>query len=144
VRQQARTVKAKARFLREFASCGNILRSAHAAHVGRRTVYDWLATDETFKAFYAEADADAKDMLVEEARRRGVDGWLEPVYQGGAKVGSIRKKSDTMLALLLKAKLPEFSRERHEHSGPKGGPIPVSHVGRVAFYLPDNFRGARP
>jgi len=32
---------------------------------------------------------------------------------------------------------------KHEHAGPKGGPIPVSHVGRVAFYLPDNFRGAR-
>jgi hypothetical protein len=142
--QQARTVKAKTRFLRDFALCGVLLRSAQAAKVGRRTVYDWLTTDDAFKAFYREAVADSKDALVEEARRRGVDGVLEPVFQGGQKVGSIRKYSDTLLALTLRAKLPETFRERYEHSGPKGGPIPIGVTGAVTMYLPENFRGARP
>ena len=86
------------------------------AGIGRRTAYNWLEQDEQFQKLYAEAHEDALDLLEEEARRRGVDGVLEPVFQGGKKVGSIRKYSDNMLALLLKRKRPDTFRERHEHT----------------------------
>lgn len=122
-RQQARTAKAKLAFIRLFAVTGNVLRSCQAAKIGRRTVYDWLAEDEAFKALYDIAHDEALDALEEEARRRAVDGVLEPVYQGGAKVGSIRKYSDTLLITLLKGKRPETFRERFEHTGKDGAPI---------------------
>jgi hypothetical protein len=137
-RQQLRTIKGKARFLREFSRCGNVLRSAAAAKVGRRTIYDWLKVDEPFKGLYAEAHEDALDALEEEARRRAVDGVLEPVFQGGEQVGRIRKYSDTLLITLLKGKRPETFRERHEHSGPNGTPLPVPAT--VMIYLPSNGR----
>lgn len=132
--QRLATLKAKARFLREFAECGNVLRSAKAVKVGRRTVYDWLQVDEEFKALYGQAHEDALDELEEEARRRAVDGVLEPVYQGGKKVGSIRKYSDTLLITLLKGKRPETFRERFEHTGKDGGPIKsqTEHVMKAA------------
>lgn len=122
-RQQARTAKAKLAFIRLFAVTGNVLRSCQAAKMGRRTVYDWLAEDDAFKALYDIAHDEALDALEEEARRRAVVGVLEPVYQGGAKVGSIRKYSDTLLITLLKGKRPETFRERFEHTGKDGAPI---------------------
>jgi hypothetical protein len=141
-RVQARTARAQARFLREFTICGNVLRSARAVKVGRRTVYDWRQ-DDAFRALYSEAHLDAIDALEEEARRRAVDGVLEPVYQGGEQVGRIRKYSDALLILLLKGKRPETFRERYELAGPRGGPIPLSHAGAVLLYtlhIPDNGR----
>ena len=96
-RPQVSSVQAKARFLAEFAICGNVLRAAQAAGVGRRTVYDWLKQDEAFERLHAEALEDALDALEEEARRRAVDGILKPVYQGGRLVGGIREYSDTLL-----------------------------------------------
>jgi hypothetical protein len=41
-------------------------------------------------------------MLEAEARRRAVQGWDEPVFHQGRKVGTIRKYSDRMLEILLK------------------------------------------
>ena len=43
-------------------------------------------------------------------------GWLEPVYQGGKRVGVIRKYSDACLLSLLKARHPAF-RDRKEIKG---------------------------
>ena len=54
------------------------------------------------------------DVLEAEALRRAVEGVDEPIYQGGALVGTVTKYSDTLLALLLKAHLPEKFRERSE------------------------------
>src|SRR4051794_8351246 len=51
-RQQERTLLAQARFLVTFAQTANILRSAEAAGVHRRTVTDWLAKPGAFKALY--------------------------------------------------------------------------------------------
>lgn len=135
------TVKSKARFLKEFAVCGIVLRAARAVKVGRRTVYDWLQQDDLFKALYDEAYQDAIDAMEEEARRRGEDGVDEPVYQGGKKVGQIRKYSDTLLITMLKARRPDIFRERYEHSGPNGAPLPASSP--VTIYIPDNGRRQR-
>ena len=94
---------AQARFLAQFALCGNVLRSAQAAAVGRRTVYDWLIV-EPFKQLFDEAHEDALDQLEEEARRRAVDGVIEPVVSAGKVVTTVRKYSDNLLICLLKAR----------------------------------------
>jgi hypothetical protein len=117
------TARAQARFLREFVQTGNVKASALAAKVGRRTIYDWVKDDPVFARLYQEAKDDAIDLLEAEARRRAVDGVLEPVYQGGKKVGVIRKYSDTLMALFLKGYRREVFSERFEHTGPKGAPL---------------------
>lgn len=117
---------AQAKFLAHFALSGNTLKSAQAAKVGRRTVYEWLSANERFKELRDEAHQDALDRLEDEARRRAVDGWLEPVFQGGKRVGLIRKYSDALLIFYLKGKRPETFRERFEHTGKDGAPLVTS------------------
>lgn len=127
----AERAAAQGRFLDKFREVGIVLKACQDAQVGRRTVYGWLERDEAFKTLYLEAAEDASDRCEAEALRRGVDGWDEPVYQGGEQVGTIRKFSDRMLELTLKARRPERFRERHEHTGAGGGPIQVHK--RVTF-----------
>ena len=43
------------------------------------------------------------ERLEEAADKRAVDGWLEPVYQKGRRVGVVRKFSDTLLIKRLEA-----------------------------------------
>jgi uncharacterized protein YbjQ (UPF0145 family) len=121
--QSTRTVLAKVQFLREFARCGIILRAAQSAHVGRKTVYDWREDDPAFVQLMADAHEDAMDLLEEEARRRGHDGVIEPVFQGGREVGSIRKYSDHLLMMFLKGKRRAEFSERTETTGPNGAPL---------------------
>lgn len=134
-KQQTRTIMAKVKFLRDFAVCGVVGRSARAAGVGRQVIYSWLKDDPRFKELFDQAAEDALDTMEEEARRRGVDGVLEPVFQGGEKVGSIRKYSDTLLAMFLKGKRRENFSERQEITGARGGAVPV-HVSYAAEMNP--------
>jgi hypothetical protein len=49
--------------------------------------------------------------LEDEARRRAYEGWEEPVWHKGVNCGTVRKFSDTLLIVLLKAHMPEKYRE---------------------------------
>lgn len=105
-----------------------MLRSAAAAGVNRRTIYGWLKTDPKFKDLFEAAHDDALDRLEEEARRRAVEGVLEPVVSAGALICHVRKYSDALLITLLKGKRPDTFRERHEVMGKNGGPITTAAV----------------
>lgn len=115
-------------FLAEFKKRGIILRACESAKVGRRTVYDWIDNDPVFKEQYLDAREDATDALEDEARRRAHEGVNEPVYQGGEKVGVIRKYSDRLLEMMMKAHRPDRFREQHVHTGADGGPIVVRKI----------------
>ena len=53
-----------------------------------------------------------------EARRRGVEGTLKPVFYKGEECGQVREYSDTLLIFLLKAHDPKYrDRQQVEHSG---------------------------
>ena len=129
-------------FLAAFSECGNLSLAARSSGVSRQSHYDWLETDKEYVAGFASATAVANDALEAEARRRAIDGWKEPIYQGGELVGYKQKYSDTMLAMLLNGNLPEKYRSRFEHTGAGGGPIQIQPV--VQVYLPENNRSATP
>ena len=57
------------------------------------------------------------DALEQEARRRALEGVEEPVFCRGERVGVIRRYSDALLILLLKAKRPEQFRDVVDLSG---------------------------
>ena len=102
-------------FLRAYAETCNIKLAAQAAGIHRQRHYDWMKDDDYAKAF-DHAKQEAVETLEAEARRRAVDGWEVPVYQGGRKVGAIRKYSDLLLIFLLKAAAPETYRDNyHDH-----------------------------
>ncbi len=104
----------KAAFLATYARVGTVQAACDKSKVGRSTVYDWLLADHDFAALFAEAREAATDVCESEARRRGVDGVLEPVYYQGDVVGHIRKYSDTCLLAILNAYRPEKFKNRHE------------------------------
>lgn len=110
--------------------------AAEIAIVSRDSHYKWLRDDATYKERFDQAQAQANDKLLQEARRRAEKGWLEPVYQKGVKVGVRRRHSDRLMLALLSAEMPEkFSQKREvRHTGS------VEHKHQIQVYIPDNQR----
>src|SRR5262245_2192414 len=136
------------RFLAAYAQCGVIRRAAEMADIGRSTHQGWMKDPEYAQQF-ADAHEDAMDRLVEEARRRGAEGWEEPVvYQGGLcypvvdgkpskKPLMIRKYDSNLLMFILKGGRPEIYREywkgEIKHSGAVTGNIDLSKLSHEQF-----------
>jgi hypothetical protein len=130
-------------FLECLAAAYSVTAAAAAAGVNRRRFYELAGSDEAFRAEMSEAYDKGTDALRDEARRRAVDGWDEPVFQKGELVGQIRRFDSRLLELELKRRDPSY-RENHrvEVSGAAGGePVrlsvdgwePTSLVGVLAF-----------
>lgn len=109
-------------FLAAYGRSGRVSVAADAAGIDRSTHYDWMKSDPEYPALFAEAERLAADFIRDKAVEKAVEGWEEPVFHNGQVCGHIRKFSDRLHERLLEAKCPEF-RQRHEHSGPGGGPI---------------------
>lgn len=110
--QAAQDAARKAAFLEAYAVDATVTHAARSTKLRRKTVYDWLRDDPVFAAAFHEAEQEAIDALEREARRRAIEGTVEPVYQGGKEVGAIRKYSDVLLIFLMKGANPAKYRER--------------------------------
>jgi len=132
-RARAGTLAKQALFLQHYASIGVITASARLAGISRSLHYEWLKQSKKYPKYakqFEDAREQACDRLETEMIRRGVQGWDEPVYgklagkdTGSGQIGTIRKYSDRMLEIALKACRPERFRERYEHSGPGNAPL---------------------
>lgn len=111
----------KAVFLAHYARTGNVLRSCQLLGIGRSTVYGAWIHDPGFKAAFEQANEDATDLLEEEARRRAIDGVLEPVFYQGVESGYVRKYSDSLLMFVLRAKRDSFREKRTVGVGVESG-----------------------
>ena len=108
----------RAPFLAALEASGNISAAARQAGVGRATTYRHRKAEPEFAAAWEEAMETAADAVEEEIRRRGVDGWEEPVFHGGQEVARIRRYSDILLMFLAKKLRPEFrDNAAVQHSG---------------------------
>lgn len=121
----------KRAFLRAFCISGTVTHAALSAKIERTMHYHWLKTDAAYADAFAHAEGMAADSLEAEAVSRARDGWQEPVYQQGRLIGTVLKKSDTLLIFLLKGARPEKFRERHEVTGPNGGALQIQVVTNV-------------
>lgn len=88
------------------AKTGNVTLAADACGVARATVYNHRSSDPAFARAWDEALDEATDALEAEARRRALEGFEVPVFYKGEECGIIRKYSDGLLMLLLKAYRP--------------------------------------
>lgn len=114
--QTLKTLASQQRFLASFSRYGLKAKAARAAGVDRVTVYRWEA-DETFAQLERLAFEDSKDAIVEAMAERGMDGVDQPVYQGGKKVGTLKRYSDAMLLALAKARMPGVFGDRAAGTG---------------------------
>lgn len=83
--------------------------------------------DKEFADGYATAKkcgAEYRNLLREDAADiRAMVGWDEPVFQYGRCVGAVRRFSDRLHEIMLKAGNPGRFAERHEFGGPNGQPL---------------------
>ena len=56
---------------------------------------------------FEETEEIVYGQIHDEAVRRAVEGWLEPVFYQGRQCGIVRRYSDSLLMLLLELKMPE-------------------------------------
>lgn len=127
-------------FLDQLRKEPNITKAAQSAGATRQHFYQVRSSNPDFAAAWDEALEESLDLCEGELHRRAFKGVLKPVYQGGARVGSIREYSDTLAIFLMKAHRPEKYRDtvRNEHTGKNGGPIETES--RVTVYIPHNDR----
>lgn len=120
------TPEKRAKFLSILAECGNVTRAAEESECGRIMLYKIKSQDEEFSAAWEEAAEIGAARLEDEARRRAVEGWQEPVWYQGDQVGTVRKYSDTLLICLLKAHHPEKYADRQKNDTTVRGELGVS------------------
>lgn len=111
--------RAREKFLAALSAGHTITKSAEIAGFSRACFYVWRDEDESFATVWDSALEEGVDRLEEEARRRAVDGVDKPVVAMGkiarnddGSVLMIREYSDSLLALMLKAKKPAEYRDR--------------------------------
>lgn len=124
--------KVQETFLAEYAIRGVLTPCAKIANITLKTHYDWLKLDKWYKEAFHEAQEAAADILEIEARRRAVDGVEEPVgFYKGKSSETITRYSDPLLKTLLEGRRAKVFKQRHELTGPEGGPIQITHIERV-------------
>lgn len=121
-------------FLAAYATCGSVTGAARAVGCDRAAHYAWMHNDPSYPERYRQAHEESCESLEIEARRRAVDGVLEPqFYKGEMCRGSngdpvgIQKYSDTLLIFLMKGAMPDKYKEnwKGEISGPNNGPVRI-------------------
>lgn len=125
-------------FLAAYAQTAHIEDAASAAGIARSTHYLWMKEDPEYPALFAEADELATQVLIDAAVRRGVHGWEEPVFHEGKVCGHVRKYSDKLLELGLRARRKEYRpKYDFEHTGKDGTPlIPLAFVDELIHGAP--------
>lgn len=115
----------RTRFLEEFAKGGNVTAACFASKVARSTIYYLLDHNEAFAGSFEVAENAATDLLLQEARRRALDGIPEPTgWYKGVAGGIVRRYSDNLLMFLLKERRPEY-RDKWEVTGAGGQPLQI-------------------
>ena len=102
-------------FLKALANTANERAACLQTGIDTKLPYIWAKSDPEFAERFKEANEQANWLLFGEAWRRAMQGEEEFVvslgkliYGPDGKPLTVRKKSDRLLELLLKARLPEF------------------------------------
>lgn len=133
MRKTKLTAERQQKFLNCLAESGNVSLSAKLAGTSRVRVYALRRSDPAFKQAWDEAEEIAADRLEEEARRRAVEGFDEPLVSGGklvqdaaGHVVTVRRYSDALLLALLRAHRPErFGKRLSAEPGISGSAVSV-------------------
>lgn len=131
----ARTRASQGAFLAAYSKTCNVSAAAEAADIGRASHYAWMKEDAEYAAMFEDAKVLAHQLLEDTAVQRAVVGWDEPVFHDGKECGVIRKRSDRLLEILLKAKKPTEYRERIDHEVTGKGGTPLIPTGAIDALL---------
>lgn len=129
-------------FFETLAATDHMQKAVAASGLAERSVYYWREHDPEFAQRWTNAREAYVDKIEAEAYRRAVEGTDKGVYHQGALVATEKQYSDSLLALMLKAKRKrEYGdASKVELTGADGGPVKVEEtptaIGRkIAFAL---------
>jgi len=112
-----------AEFLLQLECTGNVSLACDNVNIPRRTIYNWLNSDEKFKEKFNASYDIGVELLVDEAQRRAYHGTIEPVYHLGKVVGFVNKYSDRLLEFLIKGQRREVFGDKTELTGKDGADL---------------------
>lgn len=113
-------------FLEALRELPDVTAAAQAIGMSRSYMYALKDGDPAFSAAWDAAIKVGLGAVEAELLRRAVTGIDEPVFYQGARVDTVKRKSDVLLMFYLKAHMPEKYRERVEVGGIDGSkPIKV-------------------
>ncbi|MBF0400653.1 MAG: hypothetical protein HQL90_07780 [Magnetococcales bacterium] len=135
-------------FLKTLAETGCVRVSARVVGLHKSSLYEARQKNLAFKQGWAEALQVAAGALEDEARRRAVEGWEEPVYQHGKMVGTIHRHSDRLLEMLVRGYNDRFRTTRQEIANAPGQILkietgPTQAAQRIAVVLQEGLWAAR-
>ena len=93
-----------------FRKTASVRAAAEAAEITPARHSRWLEEDPRYWEAFVQAQQEVAGALQGEAIERAVQGWLKPVFYRGRQCGAIRHYDDCLLAVLLKAWMPEKYR----------------------------------
>jgi hypothetical protein len=124
-------VTRQAAFLAAYRQATSIAAAAKAVGIKPAQHYRWLAASAAYWEAFTDAQQEVTDTLHDQAVKRAMTGWAEPVLHRGRVIGTIQRHSDRLLIFILEAEKPEWRRYRAESL--RGGPLsyeratPASH-----------------
>lgn len=110
-------------FLEAFARLGNVTGACRETETTRASHYQWLA-DADYRARFAVAQEMAADALVQEARRRALEGVSKGYYQQGRLMETVTEYSDQLLMFLMKGAMPSIYRDNAKPDEAAGAASP--------------------
>lgn len=108
------------------ATGGNVTRACAEVDISRQTAYNHRESDPEFAKAWEDAVDKGIDVLEDEARRRAFDGVDEPVFYQGKEVAKIKRYSDFLMGLMLKANRKKYRTATQEITGPEGASVEVT------------------
>lgn len=102
------TAERKDLYFKELEKHGEPPIAREVIGVSHTTISRHRKEDENFTKRESQAMETYRSKIAAEIHRRGIDGWLEPVFQGGVKVGAKIKFSDVLLLAQARRHIPEY------------------------------------
>jgi hypothetical protein len=121
----------KRAYLAAYAATGRHDEALRIAEVDRSLHYIWKSQDPDYAEAFALAKEMSADLHEDEATRRAM-GWDETRVAENGTSYTIRKQSDTLLIVRLKALRPDVYREN----------ATIKHEGEITLALENRLREA--
>jgi hypothetical protein len=97
-------------FLRALSETGCVRDACARARISNTSAYRMKKRSAPFARAWDRALAKAAPTIEQAAYERAVNGWDEPIIQGGKLVGHKRRYSDVLLKLLLQRQIDDAGR----------------------------------
>lgn len=133
-------------FLQTFRESGFVLQTCARVGISQKSFAKWIQDDPEFAKEFEIANQEVTEKYEIAAGVRAVNGWEEPVFHQGKQVGTVRKYSDRLLELLLKARNRQKYGERIDYNVDEeaiAGAIATRFVSIVRRVAPDVCPGCK-